>query len=176
MEKTTSNNKIFKIGLKTRILFILAVLGYLCYSLSDYTRVVLTDQHVEMLPMIQPSQSLYLYNRPDGEYQSGDIVFAITAENKPVPHLYRVLAVDGANVKIKGGILWLDNKKLILNGFHLPSNLDKEYDILKKNEYFLIHDNQNTDLNDSIMSGAFNKNEIEILGKLFFYWPKDEKK
>ena len=78
-------------------------------------------------------------------------------------------------MKISEGVLWLNNKKVEIKGFYLPSDLDKKYEPLRKGEFFLIHDNQNTDLNDSIIRGVFNKNEIKISGKLFFYWPKDEK-
>jgi signal peptidase I len=173
MKKVTSGNKFLKIGMRTRLIFLAILLGYLWFRLSDYSHIVLSHKHIEMEPSIKAGQSLYIFKRSDAAYQKGDIIFAKLSTESDF-HLYRIFSVNQGDVEIKNGQLFLDGVPEEIANFHLPTDLNKNFPKLKKGEYFLIHDNQTTELVDSIVLGAIAHSDLEIKGKVFFYWPEDE--
>jgi signal peptidase I len=172
MNKSSNQPKIFKIGLKIRIVFFVLMIAYISYKLIDYSLVHIPNENNEMMPLIKPSQTIVIFKRPVNEYRINDIVLASKNESSDI-RLYRVLAKDSGNIKIKNGSMSVNEKEIEIKKFHLPHDLNRNFNQLQKGEYFLIHDNQNTDSPDSIIEGPYDNTKINIIGKVFFYWPNN---
>ena len=113
-----------------------------------------------MMPTYSDGQIL-LIKRGDSDIAIGDtIVFKANNEYS----IKRVLARENDNVKISGGLLYVNEVKIQT---FLCDNSSKEY-YLQSNQYFVVGDNQSKSY-DSRDYGPINSNQI--LGKVVLaFW------
>ena len=114
-----------------------------------------------------------------GNPKRGDVVVFKSPRNPEIDYIKRVIGLPGERVKIMGGFVLINDKKL--NETYLPSTTvvfpgaflseGKELKIAP-GEYFLMGDNRNHS-SDSREWGPIPKSDI--VGRSFFrYWPPAE--
>ena len=136
----------------------IAIIVALIIFIANYKFV--TVQGISMMPTYSDGQIL-LIKRGDSDIAIGDtIVFKANNEYS----IKRVLARENDNVKISGGLLYVNEVKIQT---FLCDNSSKEY-YLQSNQYFVVGDNQSKSY-DSRDYGPINSNQI--LGKVVLaFW------
>ena len=159
-----------KISPKAKLAFLFLLTVYIFYSLSNYDSIFLPASHDEMTPTIVPAQKLYLFTHSKpSDYKVNDILWARPPGEKHF-QLLRVLARDTGKIEIREGHLWVNELKSELHQDAFPLSVTRKYPPLKKGELFLVHDNQNSSLPDSLTQGCFQSTSLEIKGKVFFFF------
>ena len=100
----------------------------------------------------------------------GDIVVFKSPHNDGKDYVKRCVGLPGETIEIKKGIIYLNNKELVLAGVDVQNDYDFYGPItIDKNTYFMMGDNRKMS-QDSRFFGPIPKKNI--LGKAFFtFWP-----
>ena len=155
-----------KFKARHRLIPLLALLVWAIYSLQPYSRISTPKDHIEMLPSIPPGQSVYLYQHSNPKnYLVGDVLWYRKSTSNDF-QWGELIGVEGDHLEIIEGKVFRGRD--ILPILNLPRHLNKSYPVVPKNHVFIVHHNQESPLQDSLMLGSFNLNGLIVHGKIFF--------
>ena len=172
MKKKLPANIEFRIPPKLKWGFLLLIALYLFWALKPFSKFELSQERLEMEPLVSAGTSLYLYQRPSlHDYLPGDIILFSTKEG-PL-RLAWVAGTAHDTFKLKGNSLSSQNINLSLKG--VPDDVERTYPQVPAEHLFLVHRDQTLSLDDSLTQGPYSFESLNVLGKLFFHFPKEEK-
>lgn len=155
-----------KIKARHRLIPILVLVVWLIYSLQPYSRISTPKDHIEMLPLIPPGQSIYIYQHSDPKtYQVGDVLW-YRKKNDAAYQWGELIAIEADQIEIKEGFVYRNQERLPI--MNLPTHLNKNFPLVQKDHWFIVHHNQESPLKDSLILGELPLNELEVHGKIFF--------
>ena len=156
------------IGLRFRLVFIASLMVCLLWYFRSYSTIQVPEGCFEMSPLIEPGQSVYLYSRSHVlEYKKGDLVWY----RYGVDDRWRwawVLGRGGEVFSIVEGQLLEGGEPLPQKIKGLPKTLNRSFAPVPSGHFFLVHGDQSVDVEDSLLLGPFDPNELEVKGKVFF--------
>jgi len=101
-----------------------------------------------MEPIYENGELLIMSRRFDSISLDDVILF----EYDNINYIKRVVAVEGDNIKINNGQLFINEK--LINNYSIPNNISKEF-TLNKNEFYVLGDNYQNSI-DSRDFGVIN--------------------
>ena len=109
---------------------------------------------------------IYSFKTP----KRGDIIVFYSPHKDKVNYVKRCIGLPGETLKIERGIVYINNKPLILTGVTIKTDYDFYPEItIPENNYFVLGDNRSMS-QDSRYWGFVE--EKDIIGKaLFTWWP-----
>ena len=168
--KTPPLHSLLKYKNRIRIALYVTLIVYVYLEVRHFQWLVVAAANSEMSPLVQPGDSILLYRKSNGDYKPGDIIYC-RAPGNDRHRFMEVIAANGGQVKIAAGKIFVNDQEKISP--ILPSHISRNYPELQPGQLFCVCNNQDTDARDSILEGAFAKNEF-ILGKVF-YLPQSHK-
>jgi signal peptidase I len=164
------------ISLKVRLIFILGMVLWLWWSLTPYSSVVVPHDSTEMSPLIEGGQKIYVYSRPNvSDYRSGDLVWYTVHSDSNVQRDSKwrwgwVLGRGSETFEIKKGKLYRNGESLNQKISGLPETLNRTFAEVPMGHFFVVHGDQRSEVNDSLVMGSIPAEQIKIMGKAFFLW------
>jgi hypothetical protein len=120
----------------------------------------------EMTPIIAPGQKICLYQHDQNNtYQVGDILY-YRKKGASSFQWGELVAASGDQINIENGKI--TRGEVTLPIYNLPDTLNKKFPTLQKNQWFIVHHNQESPLQDSLTLGSWPISELEVKGKVFF--------
>jgi hypothetical protein len=155
-----------KIKAQHRVFALCILTVYIIYALQSYAKINTPKENIEMMPLIFPGQTIYLYQHDDPQdYQVGDILW-YRQKNASSFQWGELVAVAGDQMRIENGRVTREQKILPIS--NLPANLSKSYPVVQEHHWFIIHHNQESSLSDSLVLGELPMTELKVKGKFFF--------
>jgi hypothetical protein len=157
---------------KYRFIALGALTLFFLYALQPYSRVSVTSQQMEMTPILNPGEMVYLYKHSDiNQYQVGDILLyrveKKTSSNEARFQWGTLLGKNGDHISIKNGkVIYPEQTTYPTMG--LPPQLQKNFPTIGPDAFFIVHRQQTSPVKDSLTEGAIPFKHLNIKGKLFF--------
>ncbi len=154
-----------------------AILGYALITFVFQTVTVIGPS---MNPTLEDGEVViinkFVYNISD--VKRYDVIAYSLIEEDGYFDIKRVIGMPGETVKIKDGIVYINDKQLQNPPFNvkiITAGLAIEPIVLGDGEYFVMGDNVNNS-EDSRYSNVGNISEVEILGKVSYIIKSDDEK
>ncbi|MBP1566779.1 MAG: signal peptidase I [Oscillospiraceae bacterium] len=135
---------------KTKLIFELInplIIFFLLFLFLLNFKIVIVDGK-SMEPIYENGELLIMSRRFDSISLDDVILF----EYDNINYIKRVVAVEGDNIKINNGQLFINEK--LINNYSIPNNISKEF-TLNKNEFYVLGDNYQNSI-DSRDFGVIN--------------------
>lgn len=161
-----------KYRVRVRFLFFALIILVIYFYQKPFQTFKITSEHYEMTPLITPGDSALLYKHDDWNYQVGDTIL-IKTKNNGSYRFMRIVAQDQGTVELKDGKLWIDGRED--PHIDIPSKPSRVFPPLTTGQVFCVCNNQGTDVQDSLVSGVFDKS-MDVKGKIFFVFKKSKNK
>ena len=149
------------------------VLALILYFLIDTVVARVRVDNISMEPTLQPGEFL-LVDRVTyrlSELNIGDIIIFHYPQNPQEDYIKRVIGLAGDNVKIKEGVVYVNDTRLEEPYLIFPTDYEGEW-IVPEDALFVLGDNRNLSFDSH--SWGFVPEE-NVIGRAFFiYWPINE--
>lgn len=151
------------------------VMAVALYFLIDSVVARVRVENISMEPTLQPGEFI-LVNKLAyrlGEYRYGDIIVFHYPPNPQEDYIKRVIGLPGDDVKVNGGVVYVNSQALTEPYISAPPMYDGEWKV-PEGFLFVLGDNRNQS-SDSHSWGFVPLNYV--VGKaLVIYWPFNELK
>lgn len=136
------------------------------WAIRPYSVINVSSPRAEMVPDLIPGQKALIFRHGEKEgYQVGDIL--LYRYDGGSWRYGRVVAREGEGVKLQGSFLKASSS-WALEG--IQEGASRDYGVVAPGHLFIVHNDQNLEVEDSLVLGAMSLEGLEIRGKVFFVW------